>query len=150
MRLLVSWVLALFLVFMFVMATIYPLPNPPAGIPKLYSLPGENVVFATLAAKTGFAFFEPTGRVVVAIIELVAIVLLLVPRWRRGGALLSFFVLAAAVAAHMMPDVLGRELPVSMSDPSLGTDGGRQFTLSVAMAAASILLLMVHPVRARR
>jgi len=119
-----SWGLALFLIFMFVQATIHPLPDPPAGSVKLFDAAGENIVFATIAAKTGFALAEPTGRFLVAIAELL---------------------LAGAVAAHLLPDVLGREVPLSLVAGETATDGGRLFALAIAMLAASMLLIVVHP-----
>lgn len=145
MRLIASWVLALFLVFMFIQATIHPLPNPPAGQVKLFDAPGENIVFATIAANTGYAVVEPTGRVIVAILELLAAFCLLIPAWRRFGAVVAFLVLAGAVAAHMMPGVLGRDVPLSLAPGETATDSGRLFALAIAMLAASMLLVVVHP-----
>lgn len=141
-----SWGLALFLIFMFVQATIHPLPDPPAGSVKLFDPPGQNIVFATIAAKTQIPLFEPTGRVVVALAELLAAILLLLPMTRRTGAVFSFLILAGAVSFHLMPDVLGREVPLSLS-PNAGTDGGQLFALAIAMLAASMLLVVVHPGR---
>ncbi|MEM9570324.1 MAG: hypothetical protein AAF996_02595 [Pseudomonadota bacterium] len=146
MRHLGSWGLALFLIFMFVQATIHPLPNPPEGSVKLFDPAGQNIVFATLAQNTGIAFFEPTGRVVIAVGELLAAFLLIWPYSRRTGAVLSFLILAGAVAFHMMPDILGREVPLSL-DANAGTDGGQLFALAIAMLAASMLLIVVHPGR---
>lgn len=142
-----SWGLALFLIFMFVQATIHPLPNPPEGSVKLFDPPGQNIVFATLAANTQIALFEPTGRVLVALAELFAAFLLLLPMTRRSGAILSFLILAGAVIFHLMPDLLGREVPLSLS-PNAETDGGRLFALAIAMLAASMLLMVVHPRKA--
>ena len=146
MRHLGSWGLALFLIFMFVQATIHPLPNPPEGSVKLFDSPGQNIVFATLATNTGIALFEPTGRVAVALAELLAAFLLLIPKTRRSGAGLSFLILAGAVARHLMPDMLGREVPLSLA-PGAETDGGQLFALAIAMLAASMLLYVVHPRR---
>jgi uncharacterized membrane protein YphA (DoxX/SURF4 family) len=144
MRLVGSWGLALFLIFMFLQATIHPLPNPPEGSVKLFDPPGQNIVFATIAANTQIPLFEPTGRVVVAIAELLAALLLLLPMTRRTGAGLSFLILAGAVAFHMMPDILGREVPTSLA-AGAGTDGGQLFALAIAMLAASMLLFVIHP-----
>jgi hypothetical protein len=146
MRHLGSWGLALFLIFMFVQATIHPLPNPPEGSVKLFDAPGQNIVFATIAANTGYALFEPTGRVAVALAELLAAFLLLIPKTRRSGAGLSFLILAGAVAFHLMPDILGREVPLSLA-AGADTDGGQLFALAIAMLAASMLLFVVHPRR---
>lgn len=142
---LAGWALALFLIFMFVQATIHPLPNPPEGSVKLYDAAGQNIVFATIAKNTGWAIVEPTGRVLVAILELLAAFFLLIPMWRRFGAALSFMILAGAVGAHIMPDILGRELPLSLAVGETATDGGQLFALSIAMLAASMLLIVVHP-----
>ena len=83
---------------------------------------------------------------VVAIGELLAALLLLLPFTRRLGAILSFLILAAAVAFHLMPDVLGREVPLSLA-AGAETDGGQLFALAIAMLAASMLLIVVHPGR---
>jgi len=144
MRHLGSWGLALFLIFMFLQATVHPLPNPPEGSVKLFDPPGQNIVFATIAANTQIPLVEPTGRVVVAIGELLAALLLLLPMTRRTGAGLSFLILGGAVAVHLMPDVLGREVPLSLT-PGAATDGGQLFALAIAMLAASMLLFVVHP-----
>ena len=144
MRQLGSWGLALFLIAMFVQATIHPLPNPPEGSVKLFDPPGQNIVFATIAAKTQIALFEPTGRVLVAIGELLAAFLLLLPITRRLGAGLSFMILSGAVAFHLLPNVLGREVPISLGAET-PTDGGQLFALAIAMLAASMLLFVIHP-----
>jgi len=146
-RLLASWVLALFLIFMFLQATVHPLPNPPEGMVKLFDRPGENIVFQTMATNTGMAWLEPTGRVLVAIAELLACLFLLIPQTRRFGAVVSFFILAGALTAHLMPDVLGREVPLAIG--SSETDGGRLFALAIAMLAVSMLLIFVHPGKRR-
>ncbi len=146
-RNLAGWALALFLAFMFVQATLHPLPNPPEGSVKLFDLAGQNIVFATMAAKTGITAIEPTGRVLVAVLELIAAFMLIIPALRRLGAVFSFLILAGAVAAHMMPNVLGREVPLSLDPTQTATDGGQLFALAIAMMAASILLIVVHPGR---
>ena len=76
-RHIVSWALALFLIAMFVQATIHPLPNPPEGMVKFFDPPGENIVFQTIAAKSGISLYEPAGRVVVGLLELVAALFLI-------------------------------------------------------------------------
>jgi len=154
-RWLASWALALFLVFMFLQATLYPFADLslgfiqlgpiPEGQVKLFDAPGENIVFATIAQKTGLAIVEPTGRVVVALLELVAALLLFLPWTRKTGAVLAFLVLAGAVAAHLVPDILGREVPLSLKAGETETDAGALFSLAVAMLTATMLLLVVHP-----
>ncbi|KCZ52494.1 hypothetical protein HY29_04210 [Hyphomonas beringensis] len=143
-RHLVSWALALFLIAMFVQATIYPLPNPPEGSVKFFDPPGENIVFQTIAVNSGVSLFEPTGRVVVGIVELLAALFLLLPMTRRFGAFLSALVLGGAVAMHLSP-WLGREIPVSLDPQNTATDGGMLFMLAIVMLVASLLLMVVHP-----
>ena len=82
-----------------------------------------------------------------AILELIAAFLLLWPWTRRVGALLSFLILAGAVTAHLLPDVLGQEVPLSLAAGEIQTDGGQLFALAIAMLAASMLLSVVHPMR---
>lgn len=147
-RHLASWVLALFLVAVFVQATVHPLPNPPVGSVKFFDLAGENIVFETLARKSGYAIFEPTGRVVVGILELLTAVLLLLPFTRRFGAFVATLILLGAIMLHMS-DWLGREIPLSLAPGETATDGGMLFALVIAMAVASIMIIIVHPGRKR-
>ena len=143
-RHIVSWVLALFLIAMFVQATIHPLPNPPEGMVKFFDPPGENIVFQTIAAKSGISLYEPAGRVVVGLLELVAALFLILPMTRRFGAFMSAGVLGGAVAMHLSP-WLGREVPVSLDPQNTATDGGMLFMLAIVMLVSSLLLMVVHP-----
>lgn len=150
MRLLASWLFAVFLIFVYVNATLHPLPNPPEGFVKLFDRPGDNVIFQTMANKTGIALLEPTGRVVVALFELMLCVLLFIPATRRFAAGLSVMLMTGAVTLHLMPDVLGRELPASTTVFESETDFGRVFALAVSMLAVSVLLFFVHPPKRER
>ena len=96
------------------------------------------------------AWLEPGGRVVVALVELLAVVMLLLPPLRRTGAILSIIVLVGAVMAHLSPDILGREVPISLDPTNAATDGGALFALAIAMLTASFLLFVVHPSRYAR
>jgi len=141
-----SWALALFLIAMFLQATIHPLPNPPEGAVKFFDPPGQNTVFQTIADRSGFALVEPTGRLVVGLGELLAALLLLLPFTRRVGGMLSFLILAGAVGIHFSP-WLGREVPLSLGPGDAATDGGALFMLAVSMLVASLLVIVVHPGR---
>lgn len=145
-RSLASWALALFLIAAYVHLTLHPLPNPPVGHVQLYDLPGENILFATLAERSGYVMFEPTGRFVVAILELIAAFLLLLPWSRRLGAFMSSLILLGAVGLHVST-WLGREIPASLNPGETATDGGALFALTVAMLVASILVFVIHPGR---
>lgn len=141
---LLSLVLALFLIVIYLQATIHPLPDPPSGMVKLFDLPGENIVFQTLAERSRFPIFEPTGRVVVAIAELAIVLLLILPLTRRFGAILSGMLLAVAIGLHLSP-WLGTEIPVALGSEE--TDGGTLFYLAIAAFVASAVLVFVHPER---
>lgn len=145
---LISWILALGLVFLFLQATLHPLPDPPAGQVKLLDAPGTNIVFQTLAERSGIGLFEPAGRVVTAYLELFAALLLIFPLSRRWGAFLAFCILGGAVGFHLSP-WLGREVPVSLSETATG-DGGELFMLAIAMLVASLLIMLIHPGRRQR
>lgn len=150
-RTLLSWVLALFLIAAFVQSNIYPLASPSdaAGQIKLWDAPGDNIVFQTLADRSGYALFEPAGRVVTSVVELFAALMLLLPWTRRFGAVIASVVMAAATALHMSP-WLGREVPLSLDPENTATDGGILFMLSIAMLAASFLLVVIHPGKKNR
>ena len=132
-RNLLSWVLALFLA-----ALLAYLADA-----KLFADPNEpNVIFATIAEKSGIALAEPTGRYVTGIIEAFAALMLILPVTRRFGALLALAVSAGAVGVHLSP-YLGQEVPVALGASE--TDGGQLFYLALALLAASGLLSFVHP-----
>ena len=145
-RHILSWALALFLIAMFLQATIHPLPDPPAGSVKFWDAPGENIVFQTLAERSRYPVFEPAGRFFVGVVELLAALLLFAPFTRRLGAVLSALILSGAVGLHLSP-WLGRDVPLSLAPGEAGTDGGALFMLAVAMLVASVLVFVIHPRR---
>ncbi|MDZ4762810.1 MAG: hypothetical protein SGJ21_17255 [Alphaproteobacteria bacterium] len=135
-RTMASWVLALFLGVMFLWIgdqTLFP-PSP-----------GKNVVFPLLSESSGIYLFEPTGRFVVGVLDILAALLVLAPWTRRVGAILAFLIAAGAVAAHAL--WLGTAIPSEFG--STETDGGQLFNLALALLAASLLLIFVHPGRAK-
>lgn len=144
-RLLASWLLAIGLVVFFLHITLHPWPNPVPGYVKFYDAPGENLPFTALAQGTGITLFEPAGRFVSGILEVITALLLLFPFSRRFAAGLSVIILGTGVALHLSP-WMGRELVL----PEGGTDGGTHFLIYVICLALSLLLLVVHPGDRRR
>ena len=133
-----SWILALLLIAMFVYL----------ADRKLFADPAQpNIIFATLAAKSGFELFEPTGRFVTGIIELLAALFLFLPFTRRFGAFIAFCVSAGEVALHLSP-WLGTEVPLVLGAPE--TDGGMLFYLALGLLTASAILMLIHPGKRRR
>ena len=127
-----SWVLGLFLAVMLVWI---------ADLSLFPATDARNVIFPMLADKSGYYIFEPTGRYVVSLAEVLAALLLILPWTRRLGAILAFLIAGGAVAAHIM--WIGISIPVETGSKT--TDGGQLFYLAIALAVASLLLIFVHP-----
>lgn len=144
-RLLASWVLAFALAAFFLHTTFHPLADPTPGYVKFFDPPGENLPFSLLAERSGITLFEPAGRFVTGILEVIAAILLILPFSRRFAAGLAVLLTGAAVVLHLTP-WLGREIAL----PEGGTDGGAHFLVYVIFLALSLLLLVVHPSERRR
>lgn len=131
-RVIASWGLGLFLAVMYLWiadATLFPREV------------ARNVIFPQLAQDSGIDFFEPTGRLAVGVMEILAALLLLLPWTRRIGAILGALIGLGAVAAHVL--WLGIEIPAAVNSDV--TDGGQVFYLAVALTVASVLLVFLHP-----
>ncbi|HEX5008680.1 MAG TPA: hypothetical protein VFV70_16320 [Hyphomonadaceae bacterium] len=136
-RVIASWALALFLAAMLLWI----------ADQTLFPGEGRNVVFPTLAEKSGYYLFEPTGRYVVSLLEVLAAILLVLPWTRRIGAGLAVLVTAGAVGAHLTP-WLGIQIPTTLApatDVPASTDGGQLFYLSLGLLVASLIVFFVHP-----
>ncbi len=139
-RLMISWMLGLALALWLVHITLHPWPDPPPGFVKFFAAPGEHIVFSRLSDRTGQSLFEPTGRFVAGIAELIAALLLILPASRRLGAFLVILLFGGGLAMHLSP-LLGREMLL----PDGSSDGGMQFLTVVIVFAAALLLLVAHP-----
>jgi hypothetical protein len=76
---------------------------------------------------------EPWGRIGSGLVELIAAVLILIPRTIWAGALLALGVMAGAIASHLT--VLGIEV--------MG-DGGLLFALALIVFGTSAAVLVLH------
>ncbi|MDP3736264.1 MAG: hypothetical protein Q8R02_02675 [Hyphomonadaceae bacterium] len=130
-RMMGSWVLALFLMAMFLWI----------ADQSLFPGEGRNIVFPMLAEKSEYYLFEPTGRLAVSLLEVLAALLILIPWTRRLGAILGALIAAGALAAQFV--WIGMALPT----PDGKTDGGGLFYLTLALLVASLVLAVVHPGR---
>lgn len=131
-RMMLSWVLALFLALMFLWIADQSLFPPSAA---------KNVVFPMLREKSGISLFEPTGRYVVGLTHVIAALLLIVPWTRRLGAILALLIAAGAVGAQLL--WIGMAVPTEVGAKT--TDGGQLFYLTLALAVAALVLVVVHP-----
>ncbi len=139
-RTMASWILALFLTAMFLWI----------ADQSLFPAEGKNIVFPLLAERSEYYLFEPTGRYVVSLLEVLAAVLIFIPPTRRLGAMLAILISAGAVGLHLSP-WLGMEVPTSteaLAGAPEATDGGQLFYLSLGLLIASLLLFFIHPGKA--
>ena len=63
----------------------------------------ENIVFETIAEKSGISLFEPVIRMLTGVAEVGTAILILIPRTRLLGALAGLGVLAGAIGFHLSP-----------------------------------------------
>ena len=63
----------------------------------------ENIIFATIAERSGISLFEPVIRMLTGAGELVVAVLLLLPRTRLFGALGAVAIIGGAILFHLSP-----------------------------------------------
>ena len=95
----------------------------------------DNFIFATIAQKSGIGFFEPTFRIFSGVLEVLAGLLMLLPRTRGAGAALSAGIVAGAVVFHLSP-WLGTKLPMEAG-------GEASYTLFI-MALVFLVLALVN------
>ncbi|MEM0575422.1 DoxX family protein [Flavobacterium polysaccharolyticum] len=93
---------------------------------KFTAAPESVYVFSTLG-------IEPFGRIGSGVAELIAAVLLLIPRVTLLGALMSIGVMFGAIASHIL--VLGYEVQ---------NDGGTLFILALITFICSVALVFIH------
>lgn len=125
--LITSWVLQLIVVAIFVMAM----------IPKLTGAVETKALFEVLGA-------EPMGRYLVGVAELIAAVLVLVPRTSVIGAVVSLGVITGAIFSHFAklgisidPEALGQPGMEPIAGPSM-------FVMAVVVFLASLGVVVIR------
>ena len=93
---------------------------------KFTGAPESVYIFETLGV-------EPAGRIGSGVMELIASVLLLIPKYTWAGALLGVGIMAGAIASHLF--VLGSDVQ---------GDGATLFGLGVAVFVACAILVWMH------
>jgi len=94
----------------------------------------ENIVFETIAEKSGISLFEPVIRMLTGVAEIATAILILIPRTRLLGALAGLGVLAGAIGFHISP-WLGINVP--------GIGHGLFFTaLGLTVLTATLFVLL--------
>ena len=82
---------------------------------------------------------EPEGRIATAIVELLASVLILIPRTSLIGASLALFIMIGAIATHVA--IIGIEVM---------NDGGQLFIYALIVALASFYIILKYTKRRKK
>lgn len=125
----IVWALSAYIGFVFVQSLFFKFTGSEESI----------FIFSTLRAWSGIALFEPAGRWVIGICELIASILLFLPRTRIFGAAMAVGIMTGAISFHLFTP-LGVEI--------LG-DGGELFILAcgVWISGWIILALSISDIR---
>jgi putative oxidoreductase len=92
-------------------------------------------IFSTVGKSLGIGSVEPWGRIGSGVVELVASILLLLPRTAAFGAILSLATMTGALFFHLTS--LGIALPIA-------GDNGELFMLAVIVFVCSLGVLILH------
>lgn len=93
---------------------------------KFTAHPDSVYIFTSLGV-------EPYGRIGLGIIELITAILLLIPRTKLAGIIISLGIISGAIFSHLL--VLGINVK---------GDGGKVFELALIVLIASSTLLYLH------
>ncbi|MCB9860361.1 MAG: DoxX family protein [Phycisphaeraceae bacterium] len=94
-------------------------------------------IFSTLGA-------EPWGRYATGVFELIAAVLLLVPRTAAFGGLLTIGLMIGALGSHLFtPLGIVVKVPGQNGEPAVG-DGGQLFIMGCIALVAGIITTVLH------
>jgi putative oxidoreductase len=122
-----SWVLQVIVAAIFVMAL----------IPKLTGDEGSKALFEVLGV-------EPMGRLAAGVFELIAVVLILVPKTAAVGGVLSLGIMSGAILSHLT------KLGVSIDAAALGQpalepiNGPSMFIMAIAVFLASLGVAVIR------
>ena len=120
-RTIILWLLCIYIAFVFVQSLFFKFTGAYESI----------YIFSTLRAWSGIALFEPFGRFAIGSFELIASILLFVPRLRIFGAALAIGIMTGAIFFHLFTP-LGVVI--------LG-DGGELFTLACGVWISGWIIL---------
>jgi hypothetical protein len=140
-RTLGSWVLALFIAAMLVWI---------ASDTLIPAVGTRNHLFPLLAETSGISYFEPTGRFVAGVLEVLAALLIFLPFTRRIGAFLALLIMALLSALLVQLMMLSVPIPVDSVGQAgqvttSSTDASGPFYLTLGLVIAAIILIVVHP-----
>ncbi|ASJ73551.1 hypothetical protein [Granulosicoccus antarcticus] len=99
----------------------------------------DNYIFATIAQKSGFAFFEPGFRMFSGVLEVLAGILMFHPRTRGAGAVLASGIVAGAVVFHLSPWLGTKVAMAAGAEPSYSL-----FTMALAYLVLALINLFLN------
>ena len=120
-RFYILWLLSAYIAFVFIQSLFFKFTGAEESI----------YIFSTLRAWSGIVLFEPVGRWAIGTAELVASILLFMPRTRIFGAVLAIGIMSGAIFFHLFTP-LG---VVVMGD------GGELFTLACGVWISGWIIL---------
>jgi len=123
------WILAAYIAFVFIQSLFF----------KFTSAPESIYIFSTIGGWLGLSWFEPVGRYVVGLGELLASILLFVPMLRPAGAALAVCIMTGAIFFHLFS-------PLGVV---VFNDGGLLFGMACGVWISGVLILIMDRVRAR-
>jgi hypothetical protein len=119
-----TFVLSLYIAFVFVQSLFFKWTGSEESV----------FIFATLRDWSGIGLFEPFGRFFIGFCELVASILLFVPRARIWGAGMALVIISGAIVFHLFTP-LGVEIK---------GDGGLLFALACGVWLSSAAILTMN------
>jgi len=105
----------------------------------------ENLIFATIAERSGLGLFEPSVRMLVGIAELVAAILLILPATRFFGALLGLSILFGAIGFHLSP-----WLGISVAMEPGGEPSSMLFSMAMFFTGVSFVVMNFEKNRVKK
>lgn len=117
----VLWALSAYIGFVFVQSLFFKFTGSAESI----------YIFSTLRDWSGISFFEPAGRWIIGTAELVASILLFVPRARIFGAALAVGIMTGAIFFHLFS-------PIGLV---IMNDGGELFALACGVWLSGWIIL---------
>ena len=125
--------------------------------------PTPNPIFGLIAARSHIGLFEPVGRYLVVLLEVVALLGVVYPKTRARAAILALVISLGAVVLHLSP-WLGVALPqgaavsqalaagksaADIAAMNLPTDKGGLFMLDLAIVVLSAGTMFVEKAKVR-
>ncbi len=130
-RTFLPWVLAAYIVVVFVQSLFFKFSNSPE----------TQHIFTTVGTWLGIDLFSKYGGYVIGAAELVASIMLIIPATQALGALLALGIISGAIFFHVFSP-----LGVVVANPATGveSDGGLLFYLACGVWVAAALILILR------